>query len=163
MQPRERTIVRVRIQETRPPRVFVLCGATAASRRALEFAARLAHQDHHVLEVIAGGEVDAAQLAEIEKTGLRVNLHAHPPGTDSLEMLREVENRLRQGLEEVARRHLHTLGHTGVAQVRLRALDGMFQIEQHTAQGRTCAQDLGQQLAMTAAHVHDDTAVRQRR
>ena len=28
MQPRERTIVRVRIQETRPPRVFVLCGAT---------------------------------------------------------------------------------------------------------------------------------------
>ena len=94
MQPRERTIMRVRIQETRQPRVFVLCGATAASRRALEFAARLAHQDHHVLEVIAGGEVDAAQLAEIEKTGLRVNLHAHPPGTDSLEMLREVENRL---------------------------------------------------------------------
>jgi hypothetical protein len=94
MQPRERTIMRVRIQETRPPRVFVLCGATAASRRALEFAARLARQDHHVLEVIAGGEVDAAQLAEIEKTGLRVNLHAHPAGTDSLEMLREVENRL---------------------------------------------------------------------
>jgi hypothetical protein len=94
MQPRERTIMRVRIQETRPPRVFVLCGATAASRRALEFAARLARQDHHVLEVIAGGEVEAAQLAEIEKTGLRVNLHAHPAGTDSLEMLREVENRL---------------------------------------------------------------------
>ena len=93
MQPRERTIVRVRIQETRPPRVFVLCGATAASRRALELAARLAHQDHHVLEVIAGGEVDAAQLAGIEKTGLRVNLHAHPAGTDSLDMLREVENR----------------------------------------------------------------------
>ena len=93
LQPRERTIVRVRIQETRPPRVFVLCGATAASRRALELAARLAHQDHHVLEVIAGGEVDAAQLAGIEKTGLRVNLHAHPAGTDSLDMLREVENR----------------------------------------------------------------------
>ena len=93
MQPRERTIMRVRIHE-RASRGVVLCGATAASRRALEFAARLAHQDHHVLEVIAGGEVDAAQLAEIEKTGLRVNLHAHPPGTDSLEMLREVENRL---------------------------------------------------------------------
>ena len=93
LQPRERTIVRVRIQETRAPRVFVLCGATAASRRALELAARLAHQDHHVLEVIAGGEVDAAQLAGIEKTGLRVNLHAHPAGTDSLDMLREVENR----------------------------------------------------------------------
>jgi methylmalonyl-CoA mutase cobalamin-binding subunit len=94
MQPRERTIVRVRIQETRPPRVFVLCGTTAASRRALELAARLAHQDHHVLEVIAAGEIDAAQLAEIEKTGVRVNLHPHPAGTDSLEMLREVENRL---------------------------------------------------------------------
>ena len=93
LQPRERTIVRVRIQETRAPRVFVLCGATAASRRALELAARLAHQDHHVLEVIAGGEVDAAQLAGIETTGLRVNLHAHPAGTDSLDMLREVENR----------------------------------------------------------------------
>jgi hypothetical protein len=93
MQPRERTIMRVRIQETRQPRVFVLCGATAASRRALEFAARLAHQDHHVLEVIAGGEVDAAQLAGIENTGLRVNLHAHPAGTGSLDMLREVENR----------------------------------------------------------------------
>jgi len=94
MQPRQRTIVRVRIQETRPPRVFVLCGATPASRRALELAARLAHQDHHVLEVIAGGELDAAQLAEIEKSGLRVNLHPHPAGTDSLELLREVENRL---------------------------------------------------------------------
>ena len=94
MQPRQRTIVRVRIQETRPPRVFVLCGATPASRRALELAARLAHQDHHVLEVIAGGELDAAQLAEIERSGLRVNLHPHPAGSDSLELLREVENRL---------------------------------------------------------------------
>lgn len=94
MQPRERTIVRVRIQETRPPRVFVLCGATPASARALELAARLAQQDHHVLEVIAAGEPDAAQLAEIGKSGLRVNLHPHPVNTDSLEMLREVENRL---------------------------------------------------------------------
>ncbi len=94
MQPRERTIVRVRIQETRAPQVFVLCGATPASRRALELAARLAQQDHHVLEVIVAGEPDAAQLAEIEKSGLRVNLHPHAPGTDSLDMLREVENRL---------------------------------------------------------------------
>ncbi len=47
-----------------------------------------------MLEVIAAGEPDAAQLAEIGKSGLRVNLHPHPVNTDSLEMLREVENRL---------------------------------------------------------------------
>lgn len=92
-QPRERTIVRVRIQETRPPRVFSVCGATPASRRTLELAARLARQDHHQLEVIGAGELDAAQLADIERQGVRLGLHAHPAGADTVDMLREVENR----------------------------------------------------------------------
>jgi len=92
-QPRERTIVRVRIQETRPPRVFAICGATAASRRTLELAARLARTDHHVLEVIGTAEPDAAQLVDLERQGLRVVLHPHPQGADTMELLREVENR----------------------------------------------------------------------
>jgi hypothetical protein len=93
LQPRERTIMRVRIQETRSPRVFAVCGVTPASRRALELAARLARLDHHVLEVIAAGEPDAALLADIERQGLRLNLHLHPAGAGTEEMLREVENR----------------------------------------------------------------------
>ena len=40
------------------------------------------------------GESD--NVGETRRWGydLQVNLHPHPPGTDSLEMLREVENRL---------------------------------------------------------------------
>lgn len=93
LQPRERTLVRVRVRENRPPRVFVLCGQSAASRRALEIGARLAHEDHHVLEVVVAGELDAALRRELEATGLVVVVREHPAHSEVPAMLGDVDDR----------------------------------------------------------------------
>ncbi len=91
--PRERALVRVRVRDYRPPRVFVLCGQTPASRRALEIGARLAHDDHHVLEVVVAGELDAALRRELERSGLIVVVREHPPQSGPLAMLADIDNR----------------------------------------------------------------------
>ena len=93
LQPRKPTLVRVFVRDNRPPRVFVLCGQTPARRRALELGARLARDDHHVLEVIVAGEVDAELRRELERSGLIVVVREHPPQSAALAMLADVDNR----------------------------------------------------------------------
>lgn len=93
LQPSQNTVLRVRITQTRPPRVFAICGNSAASKRTLEVAGHLAIHDGHVLELIALGAPDESPLAELEGHGLIVHHHQAPEGSGLADALREVENR----------------------------------------------------------------------
>lgn len=93
LHPREHGFVRLRMIDDRPARVFVLCARTAASRRAMEIGARLAHDDHHLLELMVAGTLDAAARSELEAAGLTVRVHEFPARTDVQTMLAAIEDR----------------------------------------------------------------------
>jgi hypothetical protein len=93
LQPSQTTVLRVRITQTRPPRVFAICGDSAASRRTLDVAAQLAMQDGHVLELITLGEADEGPLAALQRHGLIVHHHQAATGAGLADALSEVENR----------------------------------------------------------------------
>ena len=87
------TLLRIRIESARAPQVFAICADTPASTRVLELAAHLARQDHHVLELVAAGDLDTSLLNTIEQHGIRLNRHPMLAGAGIVELLQQVENR----------------------------------------------------------------------
>ena len=94
LQPAQGTLLRIRVESARTPQVFAICADTPASARTLELAAHLARQDHHVLELVTAGDIDASLLSTIEQHGIRLNRHSMVAGAGIVELLQQVENRL---------------------------------------------------------------------
>lgn len=93
LQPAQGTLLRIRIAPARTPQVFAICSSTPASARTLELAARLARQDHHMLELVVAGDIDNDLADTIELQGIRLNRHPMPAAAGIVELLQQVENR----------------------------------------------------------------------
>jgi hypothetical protein len=94
LQPSSRTLLRVRVKQQQPTRVFVVAADTPVGRRALELGLRLALQDHHQLELISRGVFDTAVLAAATRGGVRLQVQEQAPQAELQSLLQQVDNRL---------------------------------------------------------------------